>query len=507
MKYLSTPIYYPNDRPHIGTAYTTLVADAVARYWRLKGEEVYSVTGVDEHGLKIARTAADHGMTPQDWVDHIVERFHEAWALLDMSFDDFIRTTEGRHRATVQSLLQRMYDAGDVYRSHYEGPYCVACEGYYVEEELIDGKCPVHHRPVEIHAEDNWFFRLSKYGEPLLAHIAANPEFVHPETRRNEVIGFIQGGLADISMSRSTLKWGIPLPWDETQVAYVWFDALINYVSAAGYSDDPARFEKQWPIWAHLIGKDILRFHAVYWPAMLLSAGLPLPRQVAVHGFLLVGGEKMSKSNATQILPSDLVPTFGPDGYRYYFLRDVSFGPDGNFSWEGMVERYNSDLANDLGNLANRVLNIAVTYRGGHVPAVSAPAAPEEVALRRAAAAALAALDGFGEFRTKQALDGVWRLFAAANAFVEATAPWHLNKDPEQKERLDQVLNAALESLRVGAILISPAMPRAAAKLWQMLGLPAGPGAGPLATTAVFGTFPAVTVTKGDPLFPRIEVP
>ncbi len=504
MKYLSTPIYYPNDRPHIGTAYTTLVADAVSRYWRLVGEEVYSVTGVDEHGLKIARTAADHGMSPQEWVDHIVGRFHEAWELLDMSFDDFIRTTEPRHRATVQAVLQRMYDNGDVYRSHYEGPYCVACEGYYVQEELVEGKCPVHFRPVEVHAEDNWFFRLSKFAQPLLDHIAAHPEFVTPETRRNEVVGFIQQGLADISMSRSTLKWGIPLPWDESQVAYVWFDALINYVSAAGYSDDPKRFERQWP-GVHLIGKDILRFHTVYWPAMLLSAGLPLPRQVAVHGFLLVGGEKMSKSNATQILPSDLVPTFGSDGYRYYFLRDVSFGPDGNFSWEAMLERYNSDLANDLGNLANRVLNIAVTFRNGQVPAVSAAGAPEETALRAAAAEALQALSGFGEFRTKQALDGVWRLFAAGNAFVEATAPWHLNKDPEKRERLDQVLNAALEALRVGSILISPAMPRAAGRLWAMLGLPGGPNDGPLATTGVFGTFPAVTVTKGDPLFPRIE--
>ena len=507
MKYLSTPIYYPNDKPHIGTAYTTLVADAVSRYWRLVGEEVYSVTGVDEHGLKIARTAAEHDMTPQQWVDHIVGRFHEAWDLLDMSFDDFIRTTEPRHRVSVQAFLQRMYDSGDVYRSHYEGPYCVACEGYYVEEELVDGKCPVHLRPVEIHAEDNWFFRLSKYGQPLLDHIAAHPDFVIPETRRNEVIGFIEQGLADISMSRSSLTWGIPLPWDQSQVAYVWFDALINYVTAAGFGSDDERFARQWPIWAHLVGKDILRFHAVYWPAMLFSAGLALPRQVAVHGFLLVGGEKMSKSNATQIHPSDLVPTFGTDGYRYYFLRDVSFGPDGNFSWEAMVERYNADLANDLGNLANRVLHLAATFRQGKVPAVSNPDAKEESALRTAASDALNAMDGFAEFRTKQALDGVWRLFGAANAFVEATAPWHLNKDPAKAARLDEVLNAALEALRVGAVLISPVMPGAAARLWAMLGLPGSAGDGPLATTGVFGTFPAVTVTKGDPLFPRIEVP
>lgn len=505
MIYLSTPIYYPNDRPHIGTAYTTLMADAVARYFRLVGEDVYAVTGVDEHGLKIALAAEERGMTPQAWVDHIVGRFHEAWDLLDMSFDDFIRTTEPRHKHTVQALLQRMHDNGDTYLARYEGPYCVRCEAYYTDEELVGGNCPVHGRPVQVHAEENWFFRLSRYAEPLLAHIAANPGFVTPEARRNEVVGFLEQGLEDISMSRATLTWGIPLPWDESQVAYVWFDALINYVSAAGYADDPDRFARQWPVWAHLVGKDILRFHAVYWPAMLLSAGLPLPRQIAAHGWLLVGGQKMSKSNATQILPDELVATFGADGYRYHFLRDVSFGPDGNFSWEGMVERYNADLANDFGNLANRVLNLAEKFRAGRVPAVADHAAPEEQPLVAAAAEALAALDGFAEFKTKQALEGVWRLFGAANAFVETTAPWHLAKDPAASDRLDQVLNAGLEALRVGAVLVSPVMPSAAARLWAMLGLPGSPADGPLAETGVFGVFPAVQVTKGEPLFPRIE--
>jgi methionyl-tRNA synthetase len=306
-------------------------------------------------------------------------------------------------------------------------------------------------------------------------------------------------------MSRATLTWGIPLPWDESQVAYVWFDALINYVSAAGYSDDPGRFERQWPAWAHLVGKDILRFHAVYWPAMLMSAGLPLPRHVVAHGWLLVGGEKMSKSNATQIQPAELVEEFGVDGYRYHFLRDVSFGPDSNFSWEGMVERFNADLANDLGNLVNRTLNIAERYRGGTVPAIADHEAAEERVLAAAAGEALAAMAGFGEFRSKQALEGVWRLFGAANAFLEATAPWHLVKEPAAATRLDQVLNAALEALRVGAVLISPAMPGTARALWSRLGLPGGPADGPLADTGVFGVFPEATVTKGEPLFPRIE--
>ncbi|MFH1105532.1 MAG: methionine--tRNA ligase [Actinomycetota bacterium] len=505
MIYLTTPIYYPNDRPHIGTAYTTLVADATARYWRLVGEEVYAVTGTDEHGLKIALAAEAHGMTPQAWVDHIVAGFHEAWDLLDLSFDDFIRTTEPRHRDTVRDVLQRIHDHGDTYLSRYEGLYCVSCEAYYAEDELVDGNCPQHGKPVQVHAEENWFFRLSRYAQPLLDHIAANPGFITPEARRNEVVGFVEQGLDDISMSRASLKWGIPLPWDDSQVAYVWFDALINYLSAAGYSDDPARFERQWPAWAHLVGKDILRFHAVYWPAMLMSAGLPLPRRVVAHGWLLVGGEKMSKSNATQILPAELVAAFGVDAYRYHFLRDVSFGPDSNFSWEGMVGRYNADLANDLGNLANRTLNLAEKFRNGRVPAIADHTAPEEQVLVAAAGGALAAMDGFGEFRSKQALEGVWRLFGAANAFLEATAPWHLGKDPASAVRLDQVLNAALEALRVGAVLVSPAMPGAAARLWDRLGLLGRPDQGPLAETGVFGVFPEVTVTKGDPLFPRIE--
>lgn len=504
MIYITTPIYYPNDRPHLGTAYTTLVADAVARYWRLKGEQVFSLTGTDEHGLKIARAAEERGMSPQEWVDTIVTRFHEAWELLDIGYDDFIRTTDERHVRSVQKLLGAIHETGDIYEARYEGPYCVSCEAYYTDAELVDGACPIHERPIEIHAEDNYFFRLSAYGDRLLAHIAENPHFVTPETRRNEVVSFIEQGLDDISVSRANLAWGVPLPWDESHVAYVWADALINYVSAAGFLDEPARFDAQWPAWSHLVGKDILRFHAVIWPAMLMSAGIPLPRQIASHGFLLVGGEKMSKSRANQILPSDLVPTFGPDGYRYHFLRDVSFGPDGNFSWEGMVARYNADLANDYGNLVNRTLNLAERFRGGEVPAVSADGA-EETPLRAAAAQAADALVGFEEFRTKQALEGVWLLVRAANAFIEVTAPWKLAKDEDQSGRLDEVLNAALEALRIIAILTWPAMPRASESLWSRLGLEGSPGDGPLAQTAVFGVFPAVAVTKGDPLFPRIE--
>jgi methionyl-tRNA synthetase len=504
VKYITTPIYYPNAAPHIGHAYTTVVGDALARYYRLQGEEVLYLTGTDEHGLKIARAAEERGVEPQDFVDELARAYIDTWRLLDISNDDFIRTTEERHKQSARALLERLYESGDIYKGRYEGPYCVACEAYYKEEELArDRLCPIHGTPVEHYAEDNYFFRLSRYGDPLLDHLRANPEFVFPEARRNEVVGFIDQGLADFSISRAHLAWGIPLPWDPDQVTYVWVEALMNYVSAAGFGRDDERFSRTWPA-VHLVGKDILRFHAVYWPALLLAAGVPLPAQIAAHGWLMVGDEKMSKTRANQIHPADLVRTFGSDGYRYHFLRDVSFGPDGNFSWEGMVERYNADLANDFGNLANRALSLAVRYRGGEVRATSAVDGPE-AALRSAAERARTGLAGFESYRFNEALATVWRFFGAANAYIEATEPWKLAKDPAQSSRLDEVLNATLESLRVGAILTTPVLPRAAAELWHRLGLSGRPDAPPYGETARFGTFPSSRVEQGEPLFPRIE--
>lgn len=476
----------------------------MARYFRLKGEEVWFLTGTDEHGQKVFRAAERQGVGPQEWADQVVQRYLEAWKLLDISYDDFIRTTEERHKKGVRQLLQALYDNGDVYPARYEGLYCVSCEAYYREEELVEGKCPIHGIPVEIYAEDNYFFRLSKYGEPLLAHITAHPDFVHPEARRNEVVGFIQAGLEDISISRATLSWGIPLPWDQSQVAYVWVDALINYASGVGYGADQGRFERIWPPWSHLVGKDILRFHAVIWPAILLAVGLPLPRQVSAHGWLLVGGEKMSKTRANQIPPATLVDTFGSDAYRYHFVRDVPFGTDGTFSWEGMLARYNADLANDFGNLASRVLNVAESYRDGRVPAVSGSEA-SDTQLRAAAGRALERLAGFEEWRIGDALAEVWRFFHAANTYLEVTEPWKLAKDPANSGRLDEVLNASLEALRVGAVLVSPVLPKAASELWRRLGLPGRPDESPLAETARFATFPESQVQKGEPLFPRLE--
>src|SRR3954467_10198426 len=368
--FVTTPIYYVNDVPHIGHAYTTVVADVLARWRRLWGDDVVFLTGTDEHGLKVARAAESRGVTPLEWADQTSERFRETWKLLDITNTDFIRTTEPRHRVGVEQFLQRVYDNGDIELDTYEGLYCVACELYYTEADLVDGNCPIHGTPVDRVTEENYFFRLSRYEDRLLEHYTEHPDAVQPAGKRNEVLGLIKQGLLDFSISRTSISWGIPLPWDERHVAYVWFDALINYCTAVGYPDDRGRFDRYWPANYHLIGKDILRQHAVYWPAMLMAAGEAPPQTVFAHGYLLVGGDKMSKTRANQIAPADLVADFGVDGFRYHFMTDQRFGPDGDFSYEAMVQRYNSDLANNFGNLANRVLNMAVNYCGGVVPDV-----------------------------------------------------------------------------------------------------------------------------------------
>src|SRR6202011_4471769 len=326
--YVTTPIYYVNDVPHIGHAYTTITADALARWHRLLGEEVWFLTGTDEHGLKVQRAAEANGLTAREHADRTSERFKEAWRLLDISYDDFIRTTEPRHYQAVQKLLSAVYDNGYIELGTYEGLYCVSCEAYYTEAELEDGLCPIHHRPVELFKEDNYFFKLSQFERPLLEWYAANPDAVSPESKRNEAIGLIRQGLQDISISRTSINWGVPVPWDPAHVFYVWYDALINYATAIGYAEDRQRFDTWWPAVHHLIGKDILRFHCVYWPALLMAAGEAPPHTISVHGYLLVGGEKMSKTALIQIAPADLVPEFGVDGVRYHFLRDQQFGPD-----------------------------------------------------------------------------------------------------------------------------------------------------------------------------------
>ncbi len=505
--YITTPIYYPNDVPHIGHAYDAVAADFIARYHRLRGEKVFHLTGTDEHGLNLQRAAERAGKDPRTWVDEMDPRWREVWARLDLANDDYIRTTEPRHEAAVTKLLRAVSDNGrdDIYLGTYEGLYCVSCELYYTEGDLVDGNCPIHGRPVERMSEENYFFRLSAYRDPLLAHYERNPNAVRPEVRRNEVLSTIRAGLQDFSISRTSFNWGIPLPWDPRHVTYVWFDALTNYITAAGYAAEPERFARIWPADIHLIGKDILRQHAIYWPAMLMAAGVDTPRQVWAHGFLLVGGEKMSKTKLTGIHPFQLIDHFGVDAYRYYFMREIQFGQDGNFSWESMLDRYNADLANGLGNLASRVLAMLGSYFDGLVPqaagteeAADLPALAEDVAWQYdAALLELALTSGLGT---------IWGLVGRANQYLVEKQPWALAKEPGNQDRLGSILYAAAETLRILAVLISPIMPGAAARLWEQLGIPEPLDAQRVPGATRWGLLePGTKTRKGDALFPRLD--
>jgi methionyl-tRNA synthetase len=507
--YITTPIFYANDVPHIGHAYTAVNTDFIARYHRLRGERVFHLTGTDEHGLKVQRAAEANGVTPTAWVDRLEASWREVWARLDIAYDDYIRTTEPRHAIAVAKILQAVKDNGrdDIYLGTYEGYYCVSCEAYYVESDLLDGQlCPIHERPVEFLREDNYFFRLSAYADRLLEHYDAHPEAVQPETRRNEVLSLIRGGLQDFSISRTTFDWGLPLPWDETHITYVWFDALTNYITAAGYADDAERFAALWPANIHTIAKDILRFHTVYWPAMLMAAGLEPASQVWVHGYLTVGGKKMSKTNLTGIHPGELLDTFGVDSYRYYWLRQIAYGADGDFSWESMVERHNADLANGLGNLASRVLAMLGSYVDGAVPAASFEGAESDLpsviadAARRYDEYVLAV-------ELHKAVGAVWSIVDRANGYLVEKEPWKLAKDPARRPELEGVLYASAETLRILAVLIQPIMPAAAERLWIQLGLPGAVADQRVPEAAVWGQLPVGTTThKGDALFPRLEL-
>ena len=495
--FLTTPIYYVNDVPHIGHAYTTVTADAVARWHRLAGESVFFLTGTDEHGVKVARAAEAAGRTNQEHADATAARFQEAWKLLDISYDDFIRTTEPRHQLTVQAFLQRAYENGYIELDTYEGLYCVACEAYYIESDLDDGlRCPTHGTPVERLVEENYFFRLSRFQGRLLEWYEAHPDFVSPASKRNEALGIIRQGLDDVSLSRTSTTWGVTVPWDEKHVFYVWFDALINYVTAIGYAGDADRFETWWPSTHHIIGKDILRFHCVYWPAMCMAVGLDPPPRISVHGFLLVGGEKMSKTRLNQIAPAELVNDFGVDGFRYHFLRDVPFGPDGDFSYEGMVSRYNSDLANNLGNLLSRVATVVARKCGGVGPKPR-PDSPLAAVATQAVSKADAA---WRRIAPSEALDATWSILRETNAALEEAEPWRAEPGPE----VDGILGDALEVLRLVAILAYPAMPGACEELWRRIGLGGSPADQRLPGAAEWGGYPGgVEVVPGDPLFPR----
>ncbi|MGH2719893.1 MAG: methionine--tRNA ligase [Actinomycetota bacterium] len=503
--YLTTPIYYVNARPHLGHAYTSIAADTLARWKRMRGFDVRFLTGTDEHGQKIERSAVRTGKTPGQFAAEISGEFRALWDRMGLTYDDFIRTTEERHTGPVQRLAQQLYDQADVYLGEYEGPYCVACETFYQPSEIIDGCCPIHERPVEMLKEKNYFFRLSAYRDQLLELYRTQPDFVQPESRRNEVVSLVRGGLQDLSMSRTSFSWGVPIPWDPAHVMYVWVDALQNYITAVGYGSDPERFARIWPADYHFIGKDILRHHAVIWPALLMAAGLSLPRHVFAHGFLTVGGKKMSKTNLTGISPHTLLDTFGSDGYRYHFLREGSFGADGAFSWEAMVTRYNAELANDLGNLVSRALAMVTNYFEALVPPPG-PATPAEEGLAAAAAnAASGLIRGAETLDLPGAMESAMSLVRATNLYINEAAPWKLAKDPEQRERLATVLYAVCEAIRVASVLFSPAMPAASRRIRAQLGVPEVEER-PLAQAIAWGDLaPGTRVQRGDPIFPRID--
>ena len=469
--YITTAIDYVNSRPHLGTAYEKVCADVIARYKRLAGIDTFFLMGNDEHSQNVYKSAIEQGLDPLTYCDRMEELFQKTWRTLDLSYDDFIRTTHPRHKAAVTELVQRIYDAGDIYEGVYEGWYCVGCEAFKPEKELVNGRCPLHPQsePQWI-KEKNYFFRLSKFQAPLLEHFDKHPGFAVPDVRRNEQRRLLESGLDDISISRAGQAWGIPLPWDSNSVVYVWFDALINYATAVGLGTDPARMAEWWPADLHVIGKDITRFHTVIWPAMLMSAGVALPSTVFAHGFMTVGGQRMSKSNPGTIIdPLEAAARHGVDALRLYLVKEVVFGDDGDFSWERFDERYNSDLANNLGNLVSRVTAMAHQYRQGRlVPAGETSARLRDIA-DEVATTYRRAMDGLD---ITQAASSVFRLIDAANLHIAETTPWALAKDPSQGDRLTQVLFDAAETIRLAAVLLSPITPKASQEILRRVGRP-----------------------------------
>ena len=497
--YLTTAIDYVNGSPHLGHAYEKISADVIVRYKRLAGFDTRFVIGNDEHSQNVFRLAKEQGLDPLEYCDRMEREFRSAWDLLDISYDDFIRTTQPRHRVSVQELVRRIAANGDVYEGFYEGWYCVGCEAFKQDKDLVDGKCPLHST-VEWIKEKNHFFRLSKYQQPLLDHFVANPDFVVPDVRRNEILRLLDGGLEDISISRAGQSWGIPVPHDPQSVVYVWFDALINYASAVGFGSDEAMFARWWPASLHVIGKDITRFHTVIWPAMLMSAGLALPRQVFGHGFLSVDGQRMSKSLGNVIHPADLAGRFGVDPARLYLIKEVTFGGDGDFSWTRLQERYNVDLANNLGNLVSRVATMAEKYREGRLLPAEAPGRLADVG-SRALADYRRSMDAFA---LEQGAAAAFRLIDAANEYIAETEPWKLAKDEANAARLSQVLFDVAEAVRAAAILLLPIMPKSAAEILRRVG-ETGAAERVRLDHAAWRNDGERVIVKGDALWPRVE--
>ncbi len=501
--YITTAIDYVNNVPHLGTAYEKIAADAIARYKRLAGFDTHFLMGNDEHSTNVEKAAREQGLSPQDYCDKMEGVFRGVWKGLDISYDDFIRTTEPRHIRGVQALFQKIAAAGDIFKGKYEGYYCVSCERFYPEKDLIDGKCPDHRTPAQWLSEDNYFFRLSKYGPALLRHIQANPEFIIPEIRRNEIVNVIEGGLEDISVSRSSGAWGIPLPIDPNQTVYVWFDALINYITGLGYPETNGLFAQYWPADLHMIGKDITRFHCVIWPAMLMSAGVPLPRSVLGHGWVHFQGEKLSKSLGNIVNPLEIADRWGADSLRYYVLKEVPLSRDGDFSWDLFIQRYNSDLANDWGNLFTRTISMIHRYRGGKLAGMDAGDGLGDV-IAGAIRDYRAAVD---RYELEGGIDAAWTIIRRANRLVEERAPWTLAKDPSRAGDLDRLLGSLACALQHTALLLYPIMPAKARLVWETLRLT--PSIDEVRFPAAGGVMPApaagVTVGESQPLFPRIE--
>lgn len=509
--YVTTPIYYVNDVPHLGHAYTTIVADLLARYHRARGHEVYFLTGTDEHGQKIERAASARGEQPLELANRVVEQFKQTWQTLGIANDAFIRTTEERHRRVVQAIWTRMANAGDIYLGEYDGLYCVGCEEYFTESQLGEGgTCPVHGTPVEHLKQPSYFFRMSRYQDRLLRHIEENPDFIRPEIRRNEIARFVESGLRDLSISRTTFRWGIPVPGDPDHVIYVWVDALTNYISAlGGFDGDEPLYRAFWPANLHLIGKDILRFHAVYWPTMLMSAGLPLPRRILAHGWWTINGQKMSKSLRNVVEPTMIAADVGRDALRYFLLRETPLGSDGDFSHDGLVQRINAELANDLGNLLKRSLAMAGRYCEGRVPRATWRSEADPVDAELAALARRATDEAAAHFEAaspSRALESIWELVRGANKYIDTTAPYKLVKDPALKPRLDEVMAHVLEALRWIALLLGPVMPDKAAEMERQLGFEGPAASRTEAWPGTWGQIPAgQLLAPGEALFPRID--
>lgn len=506
--YITTPIYYPSSNLHVGHTYCTVMADAMARFKRLCGYDVRFLTGTDEHGQKIETLAKAKGVTPQAYVDEVVDGIKKLWKTMEISYDDFIRTTEPRHVKRVQKIFMKMYENGDIYKSEYEGLYCTPCESFWTESQLVNGCCPDCGRPVQAAKEEAYFFKLSKYADKLLDLFEKDPKFLQPESRRNEMTSFIKQGLDDLCISRSTFDWGIPVPIDEKHVIYVWLDALTNYITALGYPDEPELYEKYWPANVHLVGKEIVRFHSIIWPAMLMSAGLPLPKQVLGHGWLLLGGEKVSKSKAAKaadvVDPVILIDRYGIDALKYFLLREYTFGQDGVFTNEVMLKRMNYDLANDLGNLVSRTVSMIEKYCGGYVPEANTSDSTDEDLKAVAIGAASKVEEQMDKFSFNMALEEIWILVRRANKYIDEKMPWALAKEPERKAELDTVMHNLAEAIRIISILIEPFMHTTSKEIRKQMGLWYSEAV--WEDAFAFDMMNGEQVKKGSAIFPRLDI-